>query len=721
MLTIRRSLPGTMAGASLPHASQSFFGYSTPVNTFAGLFTSSHRQDGQHRTRRASIARTLCVCYVTSAMIGVAEALPWSAPVPTTASATSPSLTQLSSSATIGTRGVGSGALAVAPSAGPPPVPPACALPCAHTTCLLFWEPHITCSMTKAAGCQCDGCCTEPSQTTVLSPPTPITHGSIGPAGSAHARTHVQQPVMTAPARAGASAAMAVAAPAGAATAASATRTATPTIPVVASTIPAVTRTSPKSSSSSASGGAWSAPAAARTTSTASTSSTPVARVPRPAMRVPLGSQKPAPATWRWLAPGAGRGRAARHQGACHAARPRLLGTVPAKEATADIQARSALTGDMCRDRCALDTSCMAFEFAKLNRKYNQCKLLPWDVSRTLPMPGYVCFVKVAIQKVSSLSVQYRAPGSLYASPSPQVALQNYQPPPPPSRLTPSPHSITSSCSQAAPSSSQAAQLGTYKGQFYGPGNWPTGVIGRMPVPAATFDFSCLRGSQCLHLVGFGANFEYCTDLTYSDLRYAQLSTAELAGVDFTGSRLEHADLSRASLLDSYTRFGEPGASFASASLMHATILGKLGTCDFSNANMRNVEMDGSEMWGSNFTGADLRGARATDIKLGKAELIGSNLASSDFSGAEAVGADFSMADCTGVNFEAAELSGAYFRGADISRAIFKEAKMHGADLTGAKGISTANFEMVEGVMIGMNTGITAFGAAAAARFANAG
>ena len=89
---------------------------------------------------------------------------------------------------------------------------------------------------------------------------------------------------------------------------------------------------------------------------------------------------------------------------------------------------------------------------------------------------------------------------------------------------------------------------------------------------------------------------------------------------------------------------------------------------DFSNLNLKGIDLEQSNLSGANFSGADLSIAKKEKYNL-PSVLVRVNLK----------GANFSNANLAGVNFE-----GAYMKNVNLSGANLKGANMQNAILTGA-------------------------------------
>jgi len=111
-------------------------------------------------------------------------------------------------------------------------------------------------------------------------------------------------------------------------------------------------------------------------------------------------------------------------------------------------------------------------------------------------------------------------------------------------------------------------------------------------------------------------------------------------------------------------------------------------------ANLRDIDLRGSnlcgsnlrdiDLWGANLCGADLRGSNLRDIDLRGSNLCGSNLWDADLWGANLCGANLWGANLRGSNLWGANLCGADLRGSNLCGANLYGANLCGANLWGA-------------------------------------
>lgn len=210
--------------------------------------------------------------------------------------------------------------------------------------------------------------------------------------------------------------------------------------------------------------------------------------------------------------------------------------------------------------------------------------------------------------------------------------------------------------------------------------------------PGTRLDFS---GQNLRHLDLSGLDFKGAT-LAGADLFGADLSKANLSGVDLSGGNLNRVSLIRADL---------SRASLANATLMRPNVSTTLEydpaeAPRFTGADMRGIRMT------TKLLGADFRGANLAGAKLGPHEpradlssLPASILKSCDFSGADLSDVDLSRAvlmfsrfvgaDMRRINLVLADLSKADLSGADLTGADLTDANLDETVLSGVKGFDT--------------------------------
>jgi uncharacterized protein YjbI with pentapeptide repeats len=168
---------------------------------------------------------------------------------------------------------------------------------------------------------------------------------------------------------------------------------------------------------------------------------------------------------------------------------------------------------------------------------------------------------------------------------------------------------------------------------------------------------------------------------TNIDLQDADLSSANLSGANLSGSYLQHIDFTNTNLANSrlggsdlsYANLG--GASLAYANLTNATLeYANLTGADLTNLSLYDAEQGRVDMHYANLTSAIL-----TNADLGKRSATGthSDLSSAILShailiGVNLSGADLSDTDLSYANLTDADLTDADLTGANLSRAVVK-------------------------------------------------
>ncbi len=204
-----------------------------------------------------------------------------------------------------------------------------------------------------------------------------------------------------------------------------------------------------------------------------------------------------------------------------------------------------------------------------------------------------------------------------------------------------------------------------------------------------TLDFA---GLNLRHLDLSGLDFNGAS-MAGADLFGADLSSANLAGADLTGGNLNRVNLISANLT---------GATLVNATLMRPNVSSTLDfnpreAPRFKGADMRGIRMT-TKMIGADFRGANLRGAKLGphEPRADLSSMPASILKSCDFSGADLREVDLSRAVLTFSRFVGAEMAGMDLNLADLSRADLSGADLTGADLTNAN-LDEANLAGVKG------------------------
>lgn len=124
------------------------------------------------------------------------------------------------------------------------------------------------------------------------------------------------------------------------------------------------------------------------------------------------------------------------------------------------------------------------------------------------------------------------------------------------------------------------------------------------------------------------------------------------------------------------------GASLSGADLPKWDLAGAdLSGAGLSGADLRAADLSEADLSGANLVEADLTGARLVRAELRGAELFRANLFEADLTGA----------DLTGTHLFVANLARADLREADVSKAQFGFTVLGDNDLSGTKGLDTAD------------------------------
>lgn len=120
---------------------------------------------------------------------------------------------------------------------------------------------------------------------------------------------------------------------------------------------------------------------------------------------------------------------------------------------------------------------------------------------------------------------------------------------------------------------------------------------------------------------------------------------------------------------------------------------GKRG--DFSNYDLRGVNLSYAILDDVVFEGADLSGANFVSASLNRAELMGAKLVNTQFSMANARHANFVQTDATSATFSYADLSGTNFKDANLDGACFESSTLRVVYFAWAS-IETATFSRAD-------------------------
>ena len=109
-----------------------------------------------------------------------------------------------------------------------------------------------------------------------------------------------------------------------------------------------------------------------------------------------------------------------------------------------------------------------------------------------------------------------------------------------------------------------------------------------------------------------------------------------------------------------------------------------------AGSNLARAQMQGADLTGAQLEGADLTGAQLQGAVLVRAQLQGANLVQAQFQGADLTGAQLQDAvlkgaQLQGANLRIANIRRAYLRNANLQGAVLRAAQLEGADLTEAQ------------------------------------
>jgi uncharacterized protein YjbI with pentapeptide repeats len=160
------------------------------------------------------------------------------------------------------------------------------------------------------------------------------------------------------------------------------------------------------------------------------------------------------------------------------------------------------------------------------------------------------------------------------------------------------------------------------------------------------------------------------------DLRMIRPYLKFFPGINLPGAQLRNVDLSGSNLSRSFfTRSDFSGANLSEADLNNTNLLeANLSRADLCNANLTKAILSKT-----NLSGADLRGIKLIRssshdypiLDLQRANLKGANLRGIDFASVDLSYADLSMADLTNASLEGANISGCILENAIISNTKF--------------------------------------------------
>lgn len=154
-----------------------------------------------------------------------------------------------------------------------------------------------------------------------------------------------------------------------------------------------------------------------------------------------------------------------------------------------------------------------------------------------------------------------------------------------------------------------------------------------------------------------------------------------LDSVSLQGANLSNLNLSRLNFSDAYMR----GTNLSGSDLTDTDFT----EADLTDANMVGAKFCGARMDGVICVRALMRNANFEHALLRKADLSGAFLEGTIF-----YYADLSESDLIDVDLSYANLDGANLQGANLKDAILINARLHGTNLSGAKGLLDASLYM---------------------------
>lgn len=214
--------------------------------------------------------------------------------------------------------------------------------------------------------------------------------------------------------------------------------------------------------------------------------------------------------------------------------------------------------------------------------------------------------------------------------------------------------------------------------------DYPHTFAFEMPVQVQG-DFWAERGREkhkTAHLI-FSLDVEVNWDTTQMELGTRIFMDYQSGRRSFNGDVLQQINLAGVAM---------PGTDFGEANLLWANLEGAdLYRSDFTLAILRAANLRSTKLENANLSEANLAEAVLDEANLRNADLTYAVINSS-FIGCEAVNANFTGAQIHSSNFKNADLTGALFREAKLEYVDFRNANLRGADFTGAQ-IDKINYE----------------------------
>ena len=157
---------------------------------------------------------------------------------------------------------------------------------------------------------------------------------------------------------------------------------------------------------------------------------------------------------------------------------------------------------------------------------------------------------------------------------------------------------------------------------------------------------------------------------------HSEWRSANLRNLDLEGSNLANRNLSMADFT---------GTKFVKTDLTQAMLkASRLDLCDCSSTNFEGSVLDEVQLFKSRIDNANFRSATMVSAVLEQCSGDNVNFVRANLTGALLSMANLSNADFTGANLSGASLEGATLQGANLALAEFKDTNITDVDFTGA-------------------------------------
>lgn len=156
------------------------------------------------------------------------------------------------------------------------------------------------------------------------------------------------------------------------------------------------------------------------------------------------------------------------------------------------------------------------------------------------------------------------------------------------------------------------------------------------------------------------------------------------------GVHIDRGDFSRARFVKAFlAHMNASGSTFVGADFTSAV----LSDARFADSRSDGAKFAGADMYRVDASRATLSGAVFSNAVLDDAVFVQARLNDSLFAGVRAPRVNFLRADLRNAYFAGAQLQHADFTQADVRGALFSGANLSGADLSTARGLSTAQLK----------------------------